>query len=175
MKNTIKLSRLILFILLYVIVFSSCKKDEAQPDYAGTWVVTGAYTLGNMTFEMKDILTLSKGSFSDVIQIKDPTNNKWINASGIKGSVSANENLLTFIIQEIGVSSVNVVTQMPTGTLEYYKDGQTEFDDLLSANDLVKTYNSEYSIADNTLTLKTDINEDQDYNDAGETILYTRQ
>ena len=164
------------FILLIILSFCyACKKDENNPDYAGTWEATGTMNVNSIIMEMKDIMTLSTNTFSDIGQIKNPDTNEWINLIGLKGSISVNGNIMNVAIMEIGMSAFDMITGMPTGNIVYYKDGQSQFSSLLSQSGMEKTFNSEYSISGNNLTLKTDNNNDGDYNDENEVTVYTKQ
>jgi len=163
-------------ILLFGLTFCyACEKDKNNPDYVGTWVATGTISVDTVIMEMKDIMTFSTNTFSDIGQIKNPDTNAWINLIGLKGSISVNGNIMNVAITEIGMSAFDMLTGMPTGDIVYYKDSQSQFSSLLSQSGMKKTFKSEYSISVNYLTLKTDNNNDGDYNDENEVTIYTKQ
>lgn len=163
------------FIALLAIVISSCKKDDPDPDYVGTWYVTGSAELDDgSTVEMKEVMKLNEGSFSDVIQVKNPDTNKFLDYMGTKGTMTVNGNRMTVTVNEAGVSTFDV-SGIPTGTINYYKSNQTEFTTLMALLEMPTTFQSEYEIAGNQLTLRTDYNADSDFTDDGEVTVYTRQ
>ncbi len=166
----------LLIISLFVFsLLSSCKKDNVNPDYVGTWVATGTINLSNMTMDYKDVITFSTSSFEDIGKVKNPVTSAWLDFVGLKGSMTVNGNVMDITLTDAGITTFDAVTGLPTGTLVYYKDNQSEFSTILTQSGMKKTFQSEYSISGNNLTLKTDLNNDGDYTDANETTVYTKQ
>jgi hypothetical protein len=161
-----------LFVLTF---FYACKKDEDNPDYVGTWVATGTLTEDTLILEMKDVMTFSKNTFSDIWQIKDPDTNEWIDFFGLKGTISLSGNIMNVTIKEIGMSTFDMISGMPTGNIVYYNDSQNQFSTLISQSGMAATFESEYTITGNNLTLRTDNNDDGDYNDENEVTIYTKE
>jgi hypothetical protein len=120
-------------------------------------------------------MTFSTNTFSDISQIKNTSTNEWINLIGLKGSISINENIMNVTVTEFGLSTFDMITGIPTGNIVYYKDNQSEFSSLISQSGMKSTFKSEYSVSGNNLTLKTDNNNDGDYNDENEGTIYTKQ
>ncbi len=178
MKNLkfTRLCKLAALLSVLIIISSSCKKDdEVTPDFVGTWVATESIPLATGFTAIKEVITFSEDSFIDLIQMPGESSDKWIDYVSMKGSIAVNGNLITATVTELGISSFNMVTGMPTGTITSYKAGSAEFETLLSQTEQSKTFKSEYSIEGDKLTLKTDNNNDGDYLDANETNVYTRQ
>lgn len=177
MKFT-SLTHLVFALTLMVIISSSCKKDdEINPDYVGTWAVImpSIPTATGFTGGFKDNMTFTKSSFTDLIQMPGESADKWIDYMNMKGSISVSGNLMTVTITELGISSFDVITGRPTGTIISYKEGSSTFDAILNNSEQPKTFNSEYSVSGNKLTLKTDNNDDGDYLDSDEVTVYTKQ
>lgn len=175
MKKFLTLFKTAAFLLLVAVTVVSCKKDDDDPDYVGTWVVLGTFNDGETNFEMKDVLTLSSGKFEEKMQLKNPVNNTWLDYMGMKGTLTVNGNKINVTITEIGLSAINPVTQTPTGVITYYKSTDTEFSELVEGFGIDLTYQSEYSIQGSEITIKTDLNGDGDFNDEDELSTYTRQ
>lgn len=167
--------RSVILLTLLVSVFSSCKKDDPDPDYVGTWVVLGTYNDGDQTIEMKESITFSKNSFTQKRQLKNPVNSAWLDFTGIKGTFTVADKKMNITITEAGMSSISSITGLPTGQIEYYKSTDDVFTDLLELFELTATFQSEYVVAGSEITIKIDYNNDSDYNDDGEVITYTRQ
>lgn len=175
MKSNLRIFRSLLFAALLVTIISSCKKDDPDPDYVGTWVVTGTMSDGNMTLELKEVLNISKGSFEQIQQLKNPTNNVWLNLMGLKGNFTVADNKMNITLTAVGQSSVSTITQLPTGQIEYVNASDPDFDEFLTYLEIPATYMSEYVVSGKEITIKTDMNADGDYNDPGEITTYTRQ
>lgn len=174
--KSLTMLRSFVFMTLLVTLVASCKKDDDDdPDYVGTWVVLGTSSDGETTLEMKDVMILSKGSFNEKIQVKNPTNNVWLDYMGMKGTMSVNGPKMDITVTEVGLSSLNPVSGVPTGVITYYKSTDAEFNQLIEGFGMQTTFQSEYAVAGNEITIKTDYNADADYNDEGETTTYTRQ
>ena len=168
-------------LLAIVVIFSSsCKKDnKVNPiytDYVGTWMSMDTISIPNYeNTSIKDVMTLTETSFADLRQIQFM--NAWMDFVSMKGTLSVNGNLINVNITEVG-TSFNMVTFLPffpLGTIKSYKEGTPEFDSILSQVNQSKTFKSEFSVSDNKLTIKTDLNKDGDYLDDKEITIYSKQ
>ncbi len=168
-------------IVIFVIfaIVSACKKDDGDDtpahDYVGTWVVTGNVTNDEVTFEMKDIMTFTEGTFTEIMQIKNPATSQWINYLGMKGTMTVNGKAMNINVNEAGISTIDPVSGVPSGTITYYKNNRNEFTQFMELLEMPATFQSEYEVSGNKLTFKTDYNADSDYNDEDEVSVYTRQ
>lgn len=174
MRN-LKMKKIFAFGMVLVAIsfatMSSCSKDdEVSADYVGTWLSDESIASSSE----KETLILTANSLTINLQTKDETTGSWVEYYGLKGSISVNKQLLTITITEIGVA-FDVQTGEPTGTMTFYKAGSASFDLLLQHAEQSVTFNSEYSVSGNTLTLKTDDNNDGDYMDEGESTTFTKQ
>jgi hypothetical protein len=167
----------LLFTALCMVIFfiTACEKEEDVPDYVGTWIATGSFTEEEVTLEMKDILTLKTSSLTEVLQIKNPLTDNWLDYLGLKGSLTVSDNTMSIVLNELGMSSFDMMTGMPTGNITYYSKEQNEFDQLISESGMPETYSAQFSVSGGSLTFKVDINEDGDFDDEGEVTIYTKQ
>jgi hypothetical protein len=124
---------------------------------------------------MKDVMTLSESGFSDLYQYYNPTTNKYIDYLKLGGLLSVSGSSMTIKATEIGVSSFDMMTGLPTGSITVYKEGSSQFENVFSQSGQPRTQKAEYSITGNKMTVKTDNNNDGDYTDEDETTVYTRQ
>jgi hypothetical protein len=92
----------------------------------------------------------------------------------MNGTISVSGNIMNFKITEIGVSSVDF-NSMPTGTIVTYKEGSGQYNKLFDQLGQPKSFNSEYVVIGNKMTIKTDNNHDGDCTDANETSVYIKQ
>jgi hypothetical protein len=165
----------LLFVALVAVFFSSCKKDDPDPEYAGTWVTINSLSDGSSSVEMKELIILSAGKFEQIVQLKNPSTNQWVNYIGFKGTFTTSEKKLNITIVEAGMSAMSPITQLPNGQIEYIKSTDGLFTEFLEAFETPETFTMEYEVNGNEITFKSDYNDDKDYNDAGETRTYTRQ
>ena len=160
---------------IVVIFSSSCKEDDPiLPDYVGTWVAVEAVPTEVGYVQMKDIMTFTEKSFTDLAQIQTGTD-QWTSIFSMNGTLLVSGNIMNVTITEIGVTSFSGVTGLPTGVITSYKKGTTEFDELITENDQPRSFESKYTISGNKMTIQTDQNEDGDYLDELETTVYTKQ
>ena len=170
------LSKSFLLISVFVILFSSCKKnDEVNPDYVGTWSAIETMTESGVSMQYKDIITFSKGGFNDLGQLYDASTSKYIDYVKLNGTISVSGTTMNVKITEIGVSSFDMISGKPTGTIVTYKEGSSQYESLFTTTGQPKSFKSEYSVSGNKMTIKTDNNNDGDYTDANETTIYTKQ
>lgn len=166
-----------LFLILLLTLTFSCKKDDSDdgPDYVGTWTALGTIKEDDVTFEAKEVLTLNETSFELKRQLKNPVNSVWLDLMGMKGTFTSNDSVLNITVTEVGQSTLSSVTGLPTGQIEYLKISDDGFSELMKLYDLSPTFASKYAVVTDHLTIKTDYNNDKDYMDEGEMMVYSRQ
>ena len=177
MKKVKEFYMLATFLAMVVLFSSSCKDkddDPLLPDYVGTWVAIESLPTEAGTVQIKDIMTFTEKSFTDVGKLQVSTN-YWIDLVSMKGTLSVNGNIMKFTVTEVGMSEFSEVTGFPTGVMETHSKGSAEFDSLLEEVGQPAIFESEYIVAGNKLTLKTDNNEDGDFEDEMEITVYTKQ
>jgi len=167
--------KLATFMALVLIFGTSCNDDDpVLPDYAGTWSTIDVLTTEEGSVQVKDIMTFTENSFSDLSQFQI-SSNTWTNMFSMGGTMVVTGDIMTVTITEIGVTSFSGVKGLPTGVITSYKKGTPEFDELITDNDQPKTFDSKFTISGNKMTLQTDHNGDGDYLDEYETSVYTKQ
>jgi hypothetical protein len=164
-----------LLIFTFVILFSSCRKDTVNPDYVGKWSAIEIFTENGVSIQYKDIMTFSTGGFNDLGQLYDASTSKFIDYIELNGTISVSGTTMSVMITEIGFSSFDMISGKPTGTIVSYKEGSSQFESLITQSGQPKSFTSEYSVSGNEMTIKTDNNNDGDYTDLNETIVYTKQ
>lgn len=168
---------LMVLLTITAVLSQSCKKDDdnndKKADYVGKWTSEETVTSEEGSESYKDIMTLTRTTFEDIIQTPD-SEDEWVDSFVLKGTISAHGNVLDVHVSEIGVSDIDPVTGEFTGSMTTYKEGSLLFEAIIAESGQEKDFQSEYSIEGNTMTLKTDTNDDGDYNDENETTIYTR-
>lgn len=136
-----------------LVLMSSCKKEE-DPAYVGTWAALGTISLdsaGTNVVDAKDLLILSKSSFTELIQMKNPNTNQWISMAGIKGNLTVSGTMMSLYVKSAGLSTQDGFTGLPTGNITYYQEGTSSFDDLLYSLGISQSFSGTYSIEGNSL------------------------
>jgi hypothetical protein len=169
------LSRSILMVSIFALMISSCKKDDPDPEYVGTWAATQAIFNEDVILQIRDIMTFTKDSFTDLTQVLDESTGEYIDYFKIFGTLTVEESIMHIDIDEIGLSSVDLLSGKPTGTIVMYKEGTPQFDNIFTQTGQSQTFGFEYSISGNTMTVYSDYNSDGDYLDEDEAIVYTKQ
>lgn len=169
-------STLMVLLTITAVFSTSCKKDDdddKKADYVGKWTSEETITSEEGTDSYKDIMTLTRTTFEDIIQTPD-SDDEWVDSFVLKGTISANGNVMEVHVSEIGVSDIDPVSGEFNGSMTTYKEGSLLFEAIIAESGQEKDFQSEYSIEGNKMTLKTDTNDDGDYNDENETTVYTR-
>lgn len=170
------LSRSVLVISLFTVLFSSCKKDdEVNPEYVGTWVATQAVFDEDIILQVRDVMTFTKDSFTDLGQLFDESTSSYIDYIKLIGTLVVEESIMNIDITEVGLSTFDMISGKPTGTIVMYKEGTSQFDNIFSQTGQSQSFGFEYSISGNTMTVYSDNNSDGDYNDDEEAIVYTKE
>ena len=173
MKNFKWLTKSFLMISVFFVFSSSCKKENTiNPDYVGTWSIVDANSQGE---QYKDNITFSKDGFLELGQLYGVSTNKYIDYIKLKGTISVNGSRMSFKVTEIGATSFDYNTGKPTGIIVSYKEGSSQFDNLILQTQQIKSFDLEYNVLGNKLSIMSDHNNDGDYTDANETTVYTRQ
>lgn len=176
--KTLKFSRLWMMasLMALVVIFStSCDEDEpVRPDYVGTWETVESVPTDEGHVQVKDIITLTETGYANSVQMELALG-KWIDFANLKGTMTVSGDFMNVIVTEIGITSLNMITGLPTGVINTYQKGSTEFDALFITLGESKTFESKFTVAGNKLTLQTDKNDDGDYLDELETSVYTKK
>lgn len=170
-----RLMMLVSMLILLFIVSTSCKKEEVLPDYVGTWFAIQPLDNYGVYTQYKDVLTFTVGGYSDLGQMYNSTTNKWVDYQLVNGSFTISGPIVNVLVEEMGVTTFETLTNLPTGSINTYKEGDPLFDKLLLQAGQPKSYIAEYIVSGNELVMQTDHNEDGDYLDDRETIIFTRQ
>lgn len=159
-----------------VIIFSSSCDDEepVRPDYVGTWETVESVPMEEGYVQVKDIMTFNETSYTNTAQM-ELSAGKWVDFASMKGTMTVSGEFMNVIVTEIGITSLNMITGLPTGVITTYKKGTAEYDSLFVRLGEPKSFESKFSVASNKLTLQTDKNDDGDYLDELETSVYTKR
>ena len=157
----------VLLFSLCGLLFTSCGEDKDEPDadYVGTWVSVETTSEDGLSALTKNTLVLTANSFSYLSQLY------FIDLAKMEGSITVSGDKVNATVTGFGMASEDDIT---SGVV-VYKKGSSEFDSLIANNNIQTSFEIKYSISGNLLTLSIDGNNDGDYTDEGETVVYTKQ
>lgn len=160
----------VLLFSLCGLLFTSCgdDKDEPDADYVGTWVKTTSED--GLFAPTKNTLVLTANSFSYVEQLYFI---KYFDLAKMEGSITVSGDKVNATVTGFGMASEDVITN--ENEITVYKEGSSEFNSLVESNDIPTSFEVKYSVSGNFLTLSIDENNDGDYTDENETVVYTKQ
>ncbi len=167
-----------LIAFLAVLSITSCKKDDDDDNksaFIGTWSRIESIEIEeDFSIDVKDIFTFTKSSVTNLGQVYNPDTEEWLNLMGMKAAIDVSGEKMDVTVISVGLSDVDD-DGIPTGVLIYFDDNDEEFEAVLAEVELEQYFEAEYSVSGDELTLKTDDNGDGDFNDDGETQVYTRE
>ncbi|MBC8004363.1 MAG: hypothetical protein H7X84_02725 [Verrucomicrobia bacterium] len=154
---------------------SSCSEDEViLPDYAGSWEAVASVQGASGYTQIKDIMTFTETGFTSLSQVEQPVS-KWTDFASMEGTMEVHGDIMSIMVTEIGISSISGINGQPTGIITSYKKGTAEYDALFAKLGESKNFESKFTVSGTKLTLQTDKNNDGDYLDDLETIVYTKK
>jgi hypothetical protein len=168
-------SKILAITVLMVIAISSCKKDDSDGPavYVGEWITHRTINSEGTSVNIKDVIKFKESSFTEVASMQDPETNKWIDIMGRKGDFTIDGEEMDVTITSVGFTTEDA-DGLPTGIIQYYKDGTSEFYDLLSSMEMSQDYTAEYKVKGDKLTLKADNNNNGSYDEEDEVNVFTR-
>ena len=170
-KIIILKSHLFSIVIILAMLISSCSNDkETIPDYIGTWTTTQSETVDGTIVNLKSTLTLSEGKYNDNIQVVAAPE-VFMDLMKLFCDMTADDNQMHITIKRFGI--IEVINDQPTGKMLYYDQNDPELEDLLSSSGISNPFTVQYSVVDNTLTIRSDVNKDGQIN-SSEITNYTR-
>lgn len=162
----------VLLFSLCGLLFTSCgdDKDEPDADYVGTWVSVETTSEDGLSTLTKNTLVLTANSFSYVSQLYFI---KYFDLAKMEGSITVSGDKVNATVTGFGMASEDVITN--ENEITVYKEGSSEFNSLIESSGIPTSFEVKYSVSGNFLTLSMDENNDGDYTDENETVVYTKQ
>lgn len=173
----IELYRLTAFLIILVILSSSCKKDDEEtPDYLGKWM-TAKPIAGSTGFVLVNYsLTLIDHTFTETfltgIYRATPTYPGTFVT--MEGSVSVSGKTMKLIVHKLSYSNYNSSTATASEPYETNTFEDKDFGFVFEGIGMsTSNHHVEYGIVDNQLILKVDYNMDGIYSE-NEKSVYTK-
>lgn len=159
----------VLLFSLCGLLFTSCGEDKDEPDadYVGTWVSVETTSEDGLSALTKNTLVLTANSFSYLSQLY------FIDLAKMEGSITVSGDKINATVTGFGMASEDEITT--ENEITVYKEGSSEFNSLIESSGIPTSFEVKYSVSGNFLTLSIDENNDGDYTDENETVVYTKQ
>lgn len=166
----------VIFLLLFALFCSSCKKDEEDRPYFGGWITKKSIPALNGYAEVNYYLELSDNAFTESFLKYNGTSwRNWIFVS-IEGSLSVSGNIMIFSAEKISFSTYNADTSTHAEPYAVYTKNDQDLNGMSSGFVLATAGNkAEYAVTRDGLSLKVDYNENDDFSDDHTAFLYKRQ
>ena len=140
------------FVIVVFVYITACEKEAEVPPWAGTWASI-SYWNPDLEVDMKVVLNLNRGTYEEMLQIKEESSSEWINYFGANGLLEVNDNQMSVEIDELGFSPINAVTGFPTGNIIYYTKGDELFDKIVSETGYITSIQLGFAVSGNTLKI----------------------
>ena len=159
------------FGIILVILISSCSNDKKIiPGYIGNWTSAHSETVDGTIVNLKSTLTLSEGKYNENVQIV-AGQGVYVDFMKFFCDMAVDGDKMDITITRMGI--IEVINDQPTGKMLYYDQNDPELEDLLSSSGISNPFTVQYSVVDNTLTIRSDVNKDGQIN-SSEITNYTR-
>jgi len=159
--------------LILTTLLITCDLEVVHPDYVGRWAVLDSISEGGISERVKYTLTFTDSCFTNLLQY--PSNGYWVDFKKTCGIFKVNEHIMKIKVTEYGNSTMNMETGVPTGMITMYKSGSVEFETMYILTNQLTSFESTFNVSGRKMTLMTDWNDDGDFTDLDETIIYTKQ
>jgi len=148
MKNH-KLSTAFALFGLLIITFSSCKKEEDNPLYVGTWVNIQSLDIFEvgMPIPVRTTIILSKSTINYTVAIQ--LDDQFEDVGGMKGNITVTEDV--FILTPTSLGTIN-----ESEVIVWINKGEPGWEEALADWEMDETETAEYYLEGNSLTLSID-------------------
>jgi len=155
---------------LLSVLLPSCEKS-GDTRYRGTWISNDIILADQTSYVTSRTLTLTENSYTEVYVISRESTGSIVMVLGLKGSLSVKNNRMTFKLKELGTCIMDD-SEKCTGDVAWYGPDTSYYTENISFFRL--TVQGEYEIDDESLLITRDMNGDDDCEDTGEDLIFTR-
>ena len=163
------LSGVLLCSVIITLLLQACSKFKNDPQFIGTWQFSEQITADDIVYSTTRTLTLAKSSWEETYVIKRQNSADISAIIGTKGTLGMSHTSLVFYLDELGTCVPDEMDKC-TDQVNWYGEGSAYWN--LNIQYFEKAVQGEYEVTDNVLKLKRDLNNDGDYNDTGENVIF---
>jgi hypothetical protein len=161
-----------LHVLIIVSLFiPSCKSLKSDPDFVGTWQFTEKITSNDLVFNTTRTIVLTKTSYEETYTIQRENSTVISATMGTRGNVAVTHSKLVFDLREIGTCVLDQ-SEACTGNVQWYGEGTQYWTDNMTSYQKQKKVIGVFEVTGTTLRLTRDLNNDSDYEDTGEDVIF---
>ncbi len=163
------LSGVFLCAVITTLLLPACSKFKNDPQFIGTWQFSEQITADDIVYSTTRTLTLAKSSWEETFVIKRQNSAVISAIIGTRGTLGMSHTSLIFYLEELGTCVPDEMDKC-TDQVNWYGEGSAYWN--LNIQYFEKAVQGEYEVTDNVLKLKRDLNNDGDYNDTGENVIF---
>jgi len=160
---------LLLGLIVTAFFIPACDKFKNDPQFIGTWQFSEQITADDIVYSTTRTLTLARSSWEETYVIKRQGSADISAIIGTRGKLGMSHTSLVFYLDELGTCVQDEMDKC-TEQVEWYGEGTAYWN--LNIQYFEKAVPAEYEVKDNLLTLRRDLNNDDDYNDTGENVTF---
>ncbi len=159
-----------LVIVMAFVILPSCEKS-GDTRYRGNWISNDIILADQTSYVTSRTLTMTENSYTEVYVISRESTGSIVMVLGLKGSLSVKNNRMTFKLKELGTCIMDD-SERCTGDVAWYGPDTSYYTENIGFFRL--TVQGEYEIDGESLLITRDMNGDDDFEDTGEDLVFTR-
>lgn len=159
----------LIFILLISLLIPSCESFKKDPEFVGTWQFTEKITSNNLVYNTTRTIKLTGATFEETYLIQRE-NSPIISAIlGTKGIIISSRTSLIFSLEELGTCKLDA-SEKCTNEVQWFGEGSGYWNDNIQY--FKKNVSGRIDVSGTTLWLIRDLNDDGDFDDTGEDVIF---
>lgn len=159
---------ILVLIFISIVLFHSCKSDE-DTRYIGSWRSINREENGEIVYMTIRTLILTTSTYEETYHIRRDDSGVTVGILGMKGRLSFSRHYMIFSLEELGACARDEMDKC-TDKVDWFSEGSVYWD--LNIPYFSKIVRGEYEVDGNNLILKRDLNNDGDYGDTGESVIF---
>ncbi len=160
----------IIIISLYVLfAAASCEALKDDPDYTGTWQCIETITADDMVYNTTRTIVLTKNTWEETYLIRREGSGTVTAIIGTRGNMVRSRSNLVFELMELGTcvpDNMDVCTE----AVQWFGEGSSWWNDNIDYFE--KKVTGVFEVSGKTLRLTRDLNNDKDFEDTGEDVIF---
>lgn len=158
-------------IISFLVLFlaTSCEAWKDDPDYIGTWQYNETITANDMVYNTTRTIVFTKKTYEETYLIKRENSSTITAIIGTSGSIARSRSNLVFELKELG-TCVPDNMEVCTEEVQWFGEGSFYWNDNIDYFE--KKVTGVFEVDGTTLRLSRDLNNDKDFEDTGEDVIF---
>jgi hypothetical protein len=158
-------------LVIFFLFITSCNSLKNEPDFVGTWQFTEKITSNNLVFNTTRTIILKENSYEETYIIQRENSTVISAIIGTRGNLAMTHSKLVFDLKEIGTCALDQ-SEACTGNVQWYAEGTQYWTDNMTSYQKQKKVIGVFEVTGTSLRLTRDLNNDGDYEDTGEDVIF---